>query len=83
MSIIASLCTLLNYYVIKLYYYIIILFIVLIIILNYIQINLLESIEFFYISVEIVQKESTTELVNNMLMFFAKIYYQIRFINKK
>lgn len=55
----------------------------LIIILNYIQINLLESIEFFYISVEIVQKESTTELVNNMLMFFAKIYYQVRFINKK
>lgn len=73
---------LLNYYVINLWD-IIILFIVLIIILNYIQINLLESIEFFYISVEIVQKESTTELVNNMLMFFAKIYYQIRFINKK
>lgn len=82
MSIITSVCMLLNYYVIKLWD-IIILFIVLIIILNYIQINLLESIEFFYISVEIVQKESTTELVNNMLMFFAKIYYQIRFINKK
>lgn len=73
MSIITSVCMLLNYYVIKLWD-IIILFIVLIIILNYIQINLLESIEFFYISVEIVQKESTTELVNNMLMFFAKIY---------
>lgn len=82
MSIITSVCMLLNYYVIKLWD-IIILFIVLIIILNYIQINLLESIEFFYISMEIVQKESTTELVNNMLMFFAKIYYQIRFINKK
>lgn len=82
MSIITSICMLLNYYVIKLWD-IIILFIVLIIILNYIQINLLESIEFFYISVEIVQKESTTELVNNMLMFFAKIYYQVRFINKK
>lgn len=82
MSIITSVCMLLNYYVIKLWD-IIILFIVLIIILNYIQINLLESIEFFYISVEIVQKESTTELVNNMLMFFAKIYYQVRFINKK
>lgn len=82
MSIITSVCMLLNYYVINLWD-IIILFIVLIIILNYIQINLLESIEFFYISVEIVQKESTTELVNNMLMFFAKIYYQIRFINKK
>lgn len=82
MSIITRVCMLLNYYVIKLWD-IIILFIVLIIILNYIQINLLESIEFFYISVEIVQKESTTELVNNMLMFFAKIYYQIRFINKK
>lgn len=82
MNIITSVCMLLNYYVIKLWD-IIILFIVLIIILNYIQINLLESIEFFYISVEIVQKESTTELVNNMLMFFAKIYYQIRFINKK
>lgn len=73
MSIITRVCMLLNYYVIKLWD-IIILFIVLIIILNYIQINLLESIEFFYISVEIVQKESTTELVNNMLMFFAKIY---------
>lgn len=82
MSIITSVCMLLNYYVIKLWD-IIILFIVLIIILNYIQINLLESTEFFYISVEIVQKESTTELVNNMLMFFAKIYYQVRFINKK
>lgn len=82
MSIITSVCMLLNYYVIKLWD-IIILFIVLIIILNYIQINLLESIEFFYISVEIVQKESTTELVNNMLIFFAKIYYQVRFINKK
>lgn len=82
MSIITNVCMLLNYYVINLWD-IIILFIVLIIILNYIQINLLESIEFFYISVEIVQKESTTELVNNMLMFFAKIYYQIRFINKK
>lgn len=82
MSIITSVCMLLNYYVIKLWD-IIILFIVLIIILNYIQINLLESIEFFYISVEIVQKKSTTELVNNMLMFFAKIYYQVRFINKK
>lgn len=82
MSIITSVCMLLNYYVINLWD-IIILFIVLIIILNYIQINLLESIEFFYISVEIVQKESTTELVNNMLMFFAKIYYQVRFINKK
>lgn len=82
MSIITRVCMLLNYYVIKLWD-IIILFIVLIIILNYIQINLLESIEFFYISVEIVQKESTTELVNNMLMFFAKIYYQVRFINKK
>lgn len=82
MNIITSVYMLLNYYVIKLWD-IIILFIVLIIILNYIQINLLESIEFFYISVEIVQKESTTELVNNMLMFFAKIYYQIRFINKK
>lgn len=82
MSIITSVCMLLNYYVIKLWD-IIILFIVLIIILNYIQINLLESIEFFYISVEIVQKESTTELVNNVLMFFAKIYYQVRFINKK
>lgn len=82
MSIITSVCMLLNYYVIKLWD-IIILFIVLIIILNYIQINLLESIEFFYISVKIVQKENTTELVNNMLMFFAKIYYQVRFINKK
>lgn len=82
MSIIISVCMLLNYYVIKLWN-IIILFIVLILILNYIQINLLESIEFFYISVKIVQKENTTELVNNMLMFFAKIYYQVRFINKK
>lgn len=50
MIIIISVCMLLNYYNTCVDNYIKL----------YIQINLLESIEFFYISVEIVRKESTT-----------------------